>query len=146
MGGDCQSAWCSLTADDQEEWLELEYAEPVWAVAVLVYANCSPGAVSHVQIHSAEQPGLTFTWADRDPTAKTATHGISVIPLTSQMNTKRIKVTLDSKNTPGWNEIDAVGLLDAQGKVHWADLRQGQQHLRRRADPQDGDFGSRHVH
>ena len=120
MGGDSQSAWCSLTADDQEEWLELEYAEPVWTVAVLVYANCSPGAVSQVQIHSAEQPGLSFTWADRDPTAKTATHGISVIPLASQMNTRRIKITLDSKNTPGWNEIDAVGLLDAQGKVHWA--------------------------
>jgi beta-lactamase regulating signal transducer with metallopeptidase domain len=120
MGGDSQSAWCSLTADDHEEWLELEYAQPVWTVAVLVYANCSPGAVSQVQVHSAEQPGLSFTWADRDPTAKTATHGISVIPLTSQMKTKRIKITLDSKNTPGWNEIDAVGLLDGQGKVHWA--------------------------
>jgi beta-lactamase regulating signal transducer with metallopeptidase domain len=119
MGRTSESAWCSLTADDQEEWLELDYAEPVYAVAILFYENACPGALSQVQVHSAEQPGLSFTWADRDPTARTATHGVSVIPLTNPMKTKRIKVTLDSKGTPGWNEVDAVGLLDHNGKVHW---------------------------
>ena len=33
---------------------------------------------------------------------------------------KTIKVYIDSPAVPGWNEIDAVGLRDAEGKTAWA--------------------------
>lgn len=124
MGTDAPEAWASLTPDGQDEWLELGYAEPVDTVAVLVYENCSPGALSQVVVHSADQPGLSFTWTGKDPTKKSETSGISVIPLRVPMKTKKVKLTIDSKAVPGWNEIDAVGLLDRQGKVHWATTAQ----------------------
>jgi len=34
--------------------------------------------------------------------------------------TQRAKIFLDSPAVPGWNEIDAVGLLDEFGITHWA--------------------------
>jgi hypothetical protein len=34
--------------------------------------------------------------------------------------TNRVKLYLDSKGVPGWNEIDAVGLRESGGKTHWA--------------------------
>ncbi len=33
---------------------------------------------------------------------------------------QKIKIYIDSVNVPGWNEIDAVGIVDDVGAVHWA--------------------------
>jgi beta-lactamase regulating signal transducer with metallopeptidase domain len=120
MGEDTPTAWASLTPDGQEEWLELGYREAVDTVAILVYENCAPGALTQAIVHSADQPGLSFTWTGADPTKTTHRFGISVVPLRVPMKTKKIKLIIDSKNVPGWNEIDAVGLLDRNGQVHWA--------------------------
>jgi beta-lactamase regulating signal transducer with metallopeptidase domain len=120
MGEDTPTAWASLTPDGQDEWLELGYDEAVDTVAILVYENLAPGALTQVIVHSADQPGLSFTWTGADPTKTTHRFGISVVPLRVPMKTKRIRLIIDSKNVPGWNEIDAVGLLDRQGQVHWA--------------------------
>ena len=32
----------------------------------------------------------------------------------------RVRIELDSPGVNGWNEIDAVGLLDESGVTHWA--------------------------
>jgi len=34
--------------------------------------------------------------------------------------TKKIKLYIDSKSVPGWNEIDAVSLVDSEGNTQWA--------------------------
>jgi hypothetical protein len=41
-------------------------------------------------------------------------------PLETECGVDRIRIHLDSPAVAGWNEIDAVGLLDAEGTVHWA--------------------------
>jgi hypothetical protein len=33
---------------------------------------------------------------------------------------RKVKLYLDSPRVPGWNEIDAVGLIDQQATTHWA--------------------------
>jgi hypothetical protein len=37
-----------------------------------------------------------------------------------EFKTNKVKLYLKSTEVPGWNEIDAVGLLDAAGKLQWA--------------------------
>src|SRR5438552_2365475 len=37
LAGDYTTAWASATPDGQDEWLELEYAKPVLAEAVLIH-------------------------------------------------------------------------------------------------------------
>jgi hypothetical protein len=43
-----------------------------------------------------------------------------VVPVHPQSDVKCIKLYLDSVKVAGWNEIDAVGLVDEEGKTHWA--------------------------
>jgi hypothetical protein len=59
-------------------------------------------------------------WKGADPTAVNSGKGISKIPCKGKFKTCRIKVYLDSPAVAGWNEIDAVGLIDTKGKTQWA--------------------------
>src|SRR5262245_24034986 len=116
--GDVQSAWASLGEDDQDEWLLLEYAEPVRPQAILVYATFNPGAVSRVSVFKLDGEEVEV-WKGVDPTPVGSGKGISVIPFRVPFKTNRVKIELRSKEVSGWNEIDAVGLR-AGGKVQWA--------------------------
>ena len=46
--------------------------------------------------------------------------GISKIKVDTQLKFKKIRIYLDSPSVPGWNEIDAVAMVDQQQKPHWA--------------------------
>ncbi len=119
LAGDFQTAWASQDPDAQREWLVLEYAEPIQPKAVVIHATYNPGAVDKVGLFDPEEKEVV-AWSGTDPTPRTAAKGISVIPVKVKFKTKRIKIYLDSPAVPGWNEIDAVGLRDADGKTHWA--------------------------
>jgi hypothetical protein len=119
--GDRATAWASLTADGQSEWLILEFEASVVPKAILVHENFSPGAVvkaSHYPRFGREQT----LWEGTDPTPVGAGSGVSRLPVTNNTATGRIKLYIDSQNVPGWNEIDAVGLVygDNDDQVIWA--------------------------
>ncbi len=116
--GDQNSAWASLTEDNENEWILLEYAEPVQPQAVLIYATFNPGAVSRVSVFKLDGEEVEV-WKGKDPTPVGAEKGVSVIPFRVPFKTNRVKVELRSKEVSGWNEIDAVGLR-AGGKTQWA--------------------------
>jgi hypothetical protein len=119
--GDGVTAWCPLSADGQQEWLVLEYDEAVVPTAIIVHANHNPGAlrrVSHFPKFGVEQT----LWEGNDPTPMTATAGVSRLPVSSGIKTKRIKIYIDSPAVPDWNEIDAVGLeYGDKNQVIWAE-------------------------
>jgi hypothetical protein len=119
-GLDDMRAWASLSQDDQDEWLLLTYANPVVPAKVKVYETLCPGALCRVSV--IRQDGVEVeVWAGKDPTPPDRPHGISEVPIVGVTEpVKQIKLYLDSKNVPGWNEIDAVGLVDASGQTHWA--------------------------
>jgi hypothetical protein len=98
--------------------LKLEYEAPVKAVAVLVYESFNPGAVRDVVGYdSAGKEFPVMTGRKPDSANKS---GILSIALSDRLEIAALKLTLDTKAVAGWNEIDAVGILDAEGKVHWA--------------------------
>lgn len=117
--GDIQTAWASQTPDGADEWLTLEYAEPVIPTAVLVYETYNPGALIKVTAFKLDGEEVEI-WKGNDPTATDAGKGISEVPVKVDFKTARIRIYLDSKNVPGWNEIDAVGVRDKGKKMHWA--------------------------
>ncbi|QOV89933.1 hypothetical protein [Humisphaera borealis] len=116
--GDIQTAWASTTADGQREWLELTYESPVEAVGVMVYETYNPGAVDAVIAYAGNEQ--VQVWAGKDPTEPGKPMGVSVMGFSTAVNTNRVRLNIDSPSVSGWNEIDAVGLIDKQGKVHWA--------------------------
>jgi hypothetical protein len=116
--GDQTTAWASLSEDGQDEWIMLEYAEPVQPQAVLIYATFNPGAVGRVSVFKLDGEEVEV-WKGIDPTPIGSEKGVSVIPFRVPFKTNRVKIDLRSKDVTGWNEIDAVGLR-AGGKTHWA--------------------------
>jgi len=119
LNGDSSLAWCPATEDGQAEWLILDYPQRVTPKELHVYENYCPGGVNRVTVFSDSGDEIE-AWRGQDPTLLSSGGGISKIPLNVSIKTQRVKVYIDSKNAPGWNEIDAVGLLDDKGGTQWA--------------------------
>lgn len=117
--GDLQTAWASATPDGQDEWLVLEYAEPVKPTAVLVYETYNPGALTRVTAFTLDGKEVEL-WKGDDPTTSDKAGGITEVPVNPGFKTNRVKLYLASKAVPGWNEIDAVG-LQAGDRIQWAE-------------------------
>ncbi len=117
--GDVQTAWASLTPDGQDEWLLLEYADPVLPTAVFVHETFNPGALVRVTAFKLDGEEVEL-WKGNDPTPANGGVGVSEITVEASFKTNRVKLYIDSKAVTGWNEIDAVGLRDSSGKTHWA--------------------------
>lgn len=117
--GDLDTAWASLSQDGQEEWLMLEYEAHMVPKAIVVHETFNPGAVVKVTAFRLDGEEVTL-WTGKDPTAIGAARGESVLPVQGDFKTNRLKLYLDSVAVPGWNEIDAVGLVDAGNKTQWA--------------------------
>jgi len=118
QAGDSPNAWCPLT-EDGNEWLTLEYDDAVKIAAVKVCENYNPGALVKVSVIDAEG-NETVAWSGADPTRPGSGMGVSIVPLNSMPTASRIKIYIDSHAVQGWHEIDAVGIVDAAGKTHWA--------------------------
>ncbi|MCG8650972.1 MAG: hypothetical protein MI861_14125 [Pirellulales bacterium] len=117
--GDQVTAWASETRDDAPEWLILEFPWRSNLAKVEIVETYNPGAVR--RICSVSSSGAeTELWKGIDPTPTTAAMGRSIIKIPRGTRTRRIKIYLDSKTVPGWNEIDAVALHDVNGSVQWA--------------------------
>lgn len=117
--GDNSLAWASLTEDDEDEWLVLEYAEPVKAVRIHVYENHCPGALVRITTFGKDQKKLIL-WDGKDTVETIDGRQVARLKVIDPEPVQRIKLYLNSKKVPGWNEIDAVGLEDEAGKIHWA--------------------------
>lgn len=119
--GDQHTAWASL-GTSSPEWLILDYATPVIPRRVDVYENYTPGALSKVTAFDAGGNEIK-AWSGVDPTPTSLTSGttpVSKIPISLNITTRKLKLYIASDKVPGWNEIDAVGLISDQGQTQWA--------------------------
>lgn len=119
IAGDIQTAWASLTSDEQREWLIVEFAEPVKPKTLSIHETYNPGAVDKVTVFDPEGKEVV-AWEGTDPTPQGSGKGISVIPIKVDFLAKRFKIYVDSPAVSGWNEIDAVGLTSSGGELQWA--------------------------
>lgn len=116
--GDVGSAWAPATQDGQQEWILVDFAEAVTPKSIEVYENHNPGALVKVSIFDALGREVVV-WTGKDPTQPPAMGGVSKIPVSTIWATKQVKIYLDSPTVAGWNEIDAIGLVDSAGVKHW---------------------------
>jgi len=119
MAGDIVTAWASRSQDDQDEWLLMEYEDLLEPTAVLVYETYNPGALVRVTALKLDGSEVEL-WKGTDPTTPDNQMGVSEVPVKVNFKTNRIKLYFASKDVPGWNEIDAVGIRDKSKKMFWA--------------------------
>jgi hypothetical protein len=119
--GDHPTAWAPLEHSSGEEWLKLTYEQPIEAVAVVVYETWNPGAVVRLEVLDAAGKLLHELKVEDRATQSKRPH-VAVFPLPGGASApvSRLKMIIDSRRVQSFNEIDAVGLLDAAGQVHWA--------------------------
>lgn len=117
--GDFGTAWASLSPDSQDEWIMVEFAEPVVPSAIRVHETWNPGAVGKVTLFRLDGTEEDV-WEGKDPTSPSKDLGVSDIKLKVDFKTCRALLRIDSQRVRGWNEIDAVGLVDGAGKVQYA--------------------------
>ncbi len=113
-GVDSALAWCPAAEDKGMEWIELHYESPVLAKEIRIHTTFNPGAVVRV-LGGPNGGDLQELWAGTGPQEP-----IHVIPISPPTEMTRLKLELDTAKIPGWNEIDAVALVDAAGKTIWA--------------------------
>ncbi|MBV9469700.1 MAG: hypothetical protein JOZ57_10710 [Abitibacteriaceae bacterium] len=118
--GDATTAWASNTPDGHAEWLLLEYDTPRVPTSIKIYESFNPGAVSRITAFLLDGREEEL-WHGTDPLRDLQGNmGIFTLQLKANFQTNRIKLYLDSPAALGWNEIDAVGLMDTDKEVHWA--------------------------
>ncbi len=115
--GDIQTAWASLRPDAGLEWLQLGFLRPVEIAEIRIRETFNPGAVCKV-VALVENGPEQILWEGQDPT-ESAPADFVVQPKT-RVTTNRIKIYLQTTRRAGWNEIDAVELLGADGTRQWA--------------------------
>jgi hypothetical protein len=113
--GDNANAWASQAADGGQEWVLLTYAQAVPTQEIRIHENHNPGAVSRVTA-LVDGDRETTLWEGTAPT-KPEPHVFSIkVPM---VKADRIKIYLDTTRVSGWNEIDAVELVGADGSRQW---------------------------
>lgn len=117
--GDYGTCWAAASADGGKVWIEVRYSRPVLPAQLWVYENCAPGAL--YQVTGIDDNEEILLWRGVDPTPRTVARGVSKIDLKTKRRLDRFRIYLDTRRVSGWNEIDAVGLLDSQTqKLLWA--------------------------
>lgn len=117
--GDHQTAWASLSEDDQDESLVLSYDKPIIATAIVVYESYNPGALVEIDAITGEK--TVIIWQGVDPVQYVPDKGyVAMIKFAKHITLSEIRLSLESMAVSGWNEIDAVGLVDQNGDTHWA--------------------------
>lgn len=114
---DLPTAWNSKEEDAGAEWLKLSYARAVDISQVRVRETFNPGAITHVT--AASQGTEVVIWSG-DPVVKEAPSWLELTP-TVAARTDTIIIHLDTSRVKGWNQIDAVELVGADGSRQWAE-------------------------
>jgi len=111
-------AWAPASPDGGKEWLELGYATPLVANRVTIHETCAAGCVVAVEL--MDDGGTWRTaWSGTDPL--TSAGPFEVRFATTSAPIRRVRVTLDTTRSSGWNEIDAIELAGPDGAAWAAD-------------------------
>ncbi|MCA9607747.1 MAG: hypothetical protein KC619_19195 [Myxococcales bacterium] len=109
--GDLPGNWAPAAAQSFVEWLDVDYGAPIEAVGVRVFETFHPGAVFAITVYGEDEAPPTLIWAD----APFEGSGADVLEVRfPRRAVRRVRAYLDNAITPGWCEIDTIGLLRAE--------------------------------
>lgn len=111
---DRATAWTPRSQNGTQEFIQLGYANPVYATGVVIRENWGNGFVTRVDLIDTDDQAYTV-WTGTDPSTPTSSVNFLVrFPQTEYpVNGVRIYVNT-SHNLTTWEEIDAVCLLGQQ--------------------------------
>ncbi len=117
--GDLPTAWAPKQTKSGEQWLQLGYKNAVEIKEINIHETNAAGAVSKV---AAVMPdGKEKVLWQGTATARSNSEIIeSSIPVPPGINSRQIKVYVDTNRVDSWPEIDAVEMVGTNGSKQWA--------------------------
>jgi len=116
--GDIPTAWAPKSLNGAgEEWLNVNYSQAVDIAEINVRETHNPGAISKITAVLATGQEIVV-WEGREPPAQPPVDMKFTVP--PGVQAQSVKVYLDRRRVPGWNEIDAVELVGRDGSRQWA--------------------------
>jgi hypothetical protein len=107
--GDLASAWATQATDAPGEYITVAYAPPVAGSAVWIVETLNPDAVARVTLSTATNEIVIYDHPD--VAALDTCASVLQIPTGTGDPVRQIRVDLMSEKVPGWNEIDAIGVV-----------------------------------
>lgn len=103
-------------------WLELTFAAPVEAKRLEVWGTSGQGGVTAVHTKTKAGTKVPITWSGR--VEKSLADGLALTSGAVEVDepVDTIRLEIDCSRIRGTNVVDAVGLVDADGKTHWAEM------------------------
>jgi hypothetical protein len=111
--GDNANAWASQGADDRDEWLEVGFERAGRISAVEIFETFNPGAIDRVELITATGKTILARLdqlGDIGGLHAPAMKRIATTACTSEPIVA-VRVHVGSTRVPGWNEIDAIGVV-----------------------------------
>jgi len=108
--GDLPTAWASESEDGQSEFIKVGFETPAHITGVKIYETYNPSSVERVEAID-ETGNAHLLWqgiAEVLPKRKRIFR-IDVPP--TEYKVHALVIHLDSQRVPGWNQIDAVGIV-----------------------------------
>jgi hypothetical protein len=108
--GDAPKAWASKEPDAASEHLEVGFA-PTRTKQIRIYETFNPGAIASVDAILASGKHERVLEVAAPAAVRDAARIVTIdLPCTAEP-VVAVRVTLASAKVPGWNEIDAIGLV-----------------------------------
>ena len=108
-GEDDARAWAPLEADGGPEFVEVGFGAPRSIAAVEVYETLHPGAVRAIELVGEGGERRTVHEAAPGPRGDAAQRTTVELACTGEP-VVAVRVLLDTRAVPGWNEIDAIAV------------------------------------
>ncbi len=106
--GDLEGAWASRETDFGDEWIEVRFPTPTSALSVVWVESFNPGAV--VRVDDVTDPASpTVLWEGASGQVPSMSV-VAEVALPTPRIIGAVRLVLDTRRAPGWNEIDAIGL------------------------------------
>jgi hypothetical protein len=107
--GDLGNAWATQNAEGVNEFLTVGFPQNTTGSQVWVVETYNPDAVKSVTVTTANGANVVYT------NPKPATVGgcayILMVPTSTNLAITQVRIDLAAELVPGWNEIDAVGIV-----------------------------------
>jgi hypothetical protein len=108
--GDVVRAWASKGADDRDEFIEVGFERPGMISAVEVYETYNPGAIDRIELVTVRGRRIDVPISGPPPLPNTSARRQFEFRCTKEPIAS-VRIHLDSQRVPGWNEIDAIGIV-----------------------------------
>ena len=116
--GDIPTAWAAKTQDGGPEWLRVDIDQAIPLARIRVVESHNPGAISRIAALRPDGREETIWEGVMDATPENQVRSVE-FPVPPGLVAGSVVVHLDTTRVAGWNEIDAVQFVGANGEALW---------------------------